>query len=243
LLDVASGEEVRNLPNVTGCLGFSPDGKLVAVSKLTNLTFDKRERGLELQVWDLATGHKVRTLTFKGHSGPFRVAFNKDGKRLATALEGKKVMVWDLATGQEIFTLGSIKGSVADMAFSPDGARLAVASGVASEQGPSPRKGWGEVRVWDIASAKELLTLKGHTNLVKSVAFSPDGKRLATGSDDKTVRVWEAVSGQGVLTLREHTDGVLDVVFSPDGKRLAGVSRDTITIWDGSLSMKDADPK
>ena len=63
----------------------------------------------------------------------------------------------------------------------------------------------------------DLLTLKGHTDRVTSVAYSPDGKRLASGSGDKTVKVWDLQTGQELLTFKGHTGGVWTVAFSPDG--------------------------
>jgi WD40 repeat protein/tetratricopeptide (TPR) repeat protein len=94
------------------------------------------------------------------------------------------------------------------------------------------------VKVWDAHTGQELLTLKGHTELLHSVCFSPDGRRLATASSDKTVKVWDAHTGQELVSLRGHADLVSSVCFSPDGLRLATASWDrTVKVWDAQTGQ------
>ena len=78
--------------------------------------------------------------------------------------------------------------------------------------------------------------LEGHTSGVSSVSFSPDGSRIVSGSDDKSVRVWDASSGECVLgPLEGHTSGVTSVSFSPDGSRIVSGSEDkSVRVWDAS---------
>ena len=80
--------------------------------------------------------------------------------------------------------------------------------------------GGNDVEVRSTASGKVAFTLKGHTWRVVDIVFSPDGSRIATASDDRTVKLWDTTTGQAVLTLRGHTQAVTCVAFSPDGRRL-----------------------
>ena len=130
-----------------------------------------------MKVWDAQTGQVL--LNLKGHTEQVRgVAFSADGNRLASASDDNTVKVWDAQTGQELFSFRI--GPSSGVAFSPDGKRLATASG----RWQGRPTGWdgvpGDVKVWDTQTGQELLSLKGFAGPYPSLAFSPDGKRLAS---------------------------------------------------------------
>jgi WD40 repeat protein len=131
--------------------------------------------------------------------------------------------VWDADKGEELFTIKGFPQGVLNMAFSPDGKRIA-----------------GGSKVWDADKGKELFTLKGPAVSVGHVAFSADGKRIAGACGDGTVRVWDTELGQEALRLKGHTSIVTRVEFSADGKRIASASHDRmVKLWDAAA---DADP-
>jgi WD40 repeat protein len=124
--------------------------------------------------------------------------------------------------------------AVNSVAVSPDGKILAAGTGrwlFMSKDPSAPEP--GTVRLWDLETGQEMATLKGHTDTVRSVAFSPDGRLLATGSDDKSAKLWDIATLQVLATFGGHKNGINSVAFSQDGKRLATASSDTtVKLWD-----------
>jgi mono/diheme cytochrome c family protein len=112
-------------------------------------------------------------------------------------------------------------GSVRDIAFASDGSQAASAGDDRT------------VRLWDVATGRELRRFEGHTDEVTCVAFTPDGRRLLTGSRDRTLRLWDAQTGKELRRLRGHTDAVRAVAVSADGRRAAtGADDGTVRLWD-----------
>ena len=99
----------------------------------------------------------------------------------------------------------------------------------------------GLVVLRDVASGRVVGRLEGHRDAVSCLAFSPDGRTLATGSYDRTVKLWDVASGRERATLTGHTNWVFAVAFAPDGKALASAGHDkTVRIWDAATGRETA---
>ncbi|MBD3883439.1 hypothetical protein IFO70_16855 [Phormidium tenue FACHB-886] len=149
------------------------------------------------------------------------VAFNPDGKQLATSDTSGDVQVWDLGTGQQQVALQADTVWTWAVAFSPNGQVLASAGDDYA------------VKLWEIETGKSLRVLQGHSHTVNTIAFNPNGQLLASGGQDTTIRLWSTKTLTDPIVLEGHTGRVWSVGFSPDGQTLVSGSEDcTLKLWD-----------
>ena len=226
LWDTATGQPIGqpmtgNTDHAVTILAFSPDGSRI----VSGCDFED-----SVQLWDTATGQSV--------GSPFTanaVAFNADGTQLVSGSGDHTIRRWDSATGQPIGQPMTLPG-LSRMAFNRDGTRLV--SGVHSSD---------TVRLLDTATGKSVgQPMKGHADYVASIAFSPDGTRIASGGgeDDTTIRLWDSATGEPIgQPMTGHEDMVSSLAFSPDGTQIVSGSGDnTIRLWDAATGEPIGQP-
>jgi WD40 repeat protein len=209
---------VRTIGSEIRGLAFSPDGQHLAVPDWPG----------RVKLWDAVTGKEkaVFKVTSERSGIPSGVAFSPDGKWLAAACEGE-VRVWNLSQKDPVGRRFPSRGDAGRvvLVFSPDSNQLAGTAGLPEE-----------VKVWDVATGKEVFSVKA-THPLYSVAFSPDGKRIAAGGYDKVIEVWDVTHPPEARVLGADTNRIDCVAFSPNGKHLASTSWG---VRNGTVIIRDA---
>jgi WD40 repeat protein len=209
-------------------LAFSPDGCCLATVSVEKGAADRTHT----EVWGIATGKRL--LSLPNRQPGDAIQFAADGRKIVVAGRDNRIRIFEPAKGEldeilaadavsgreridvpwDIDVLAGHTGRVRDIVISPDGSRIASASGDQT------------VRIWDSATGESLLVLKGHRGWVEAVAFSADGRHVASGGRDNLVKVWD---------ISRHTAPVHGVAFSPDGMVVATAAADgSAKIWDVS---------
>jgi WD40 repeat protein len=249
LWSIPERREIRRFPRIglfqtydPRHLTFSPDGKRFAS---------------DLGVFDASTGERLvafrdRKFACDNLATYYPIFFPSGGQQIIAA-EVLGARVWDIATGREVRWAVATKfrpdnvviaGQMALTAMpavrSPDGRSLAT-SGSMYFDGWAKERFDPAIRIWDLATGQQVSTMEGHRGSIRSLAYSPDGRLLAScGADlgtvkDSTLRIWDAATGRELRRLEGHLGPVNEVVFTRDGRSLVSAGEDaTALVWDVS---------
>ncbi len=251
LVDVASGRRGPFLKGHSGrlhALTATADGKTLASCA---------EDG-SVRIWDVASARERVRMTIQRKYG-LGLAFAPDGRSLACGTWHGELYVWDSVTGQERWHLQTPEDALAALAYTPDGSRLLTAraalrvwdpaTGKALDQTPADYPDVqrlivtangrlavgvqrdGAVLLWDLATLKAVPLPAGHREAVVDLAFSPDGRMLAT-ADHFNAALWDVATGRPRLVFEAGPEQVSHVAFAPTGRTLAVSGTDEVEIWD-----------
>ena len=221
--DVRSGTEMMALVghgNEVMEVAFSPDG-----ARLASVGLDST-----LKFWDVRTGQKL--LSHHAHNSKVvGVAFSPDGARIASVGLDRSFRLWEAETGRTINRVNGVDGAAGpaahSVAFSPNGAYIAFVGDNRA------------VTILDGQTGANLKSLKGHEDLICTVAFNHDSTRIVSGGLDQTIRLWDIDSGKEITTFKGHTGRIHGVVLSPDSTRVVSASDDlTVRVWDAKSGQQ-----
>ena len=219
LWDVNAGKVTKSLAHGgwVKSLAFSPDGKLLA-------TFDS---GGGVRVADWASGQNLTEFAVPpiryGYAGV--VVFSPDGRRLAIGEDYGRLRLLDLRTGTFVTCQTQTPEGINTLAFSPTSELLAAGLGY----------GEGTIGLWDARSGEPRGQLTNHTDDVMALAFTADGRQLASASVDGTIRVWSAADRTELGRRQSYGEGLMALALLPGGRTLvSGGSKGSVCFWDAT---------
>lgn len=227
LWDVQSGQCLQVLTGHGGCVwsvAFSPDGQRLA-SGSDDLT---------VRIWNLQ-GQCLQVM--EGHTNSvYSVHFSPNNQTLASGSKDTCIRIWNAIDGNCLEVLRGHTDGVRCVRYSPDGQLLASGSydlSVRLWSGlPDVKVGSSHLDGQPDAKQPDVRVLHGHTNWVWSIAFSPEGDILASGSDDRTLRLWDVKDGNSINVIEGHTLDIFALAISADGQLLVSVGQDRVVrIW------------
>lgn len=219
--DVTTDTLVRSLDNQVyevRALQFSPGSKTLASG--TGCYYDiPKSRTENIKLWDVETGQMQCVL--RGHTDSISaLAFAPDGKTLFSGSTDRSIRQWDIANCKQIKSFDSPLDEIYAVSFNAGGNQLAVGAGQM-------------VQIWDLSAAKLVRELSGHTSAIASLAYSREGRYLASGDYEGHIVIWDAVSGASLKTYydreQEHIDSL---AFSPNSKLLLAVDQEKVMVID-----------
>ncbi|MBI4323828.1 MAG: protein kinase [Chloroflexi bacterium] len=230
--DLRARQEIARFQSGEGGepFAFSPAAPLLAFCSADRRNSPGAKKlGGQVRLWDAAGRRIVGELPVSG--APSALAFSADGTKLLTAGGNTEFTIWNVAEGSKLTSLTVSDAKQSGGRF-PWGSPMTVTRNFSLA---AQAIGGGRIRVVDLTSGRELWTVQAADENVTALAFSPDGKRLASGAGfvESAVRLWDVGSGREVARLEGHRTYVRALVFWPSGETLASASGDqTIHLWD-----------
>jgi WD40 repeat protein/serine/threonine protein kinase len=204
-------------------LAFSPDGRTFATG------CGKSSGPGEVKLWETATGKLLAAYNPQATSMLRSVAFTPDGRTVMYGMFDR-IDRFDIASQT---SLPALPGT-AHVVMSPDGRTVAL--GKRTRHQAAPFDVLDEVLLWDLPDGRPKARLRGHTVEIYQVAFSPDGKTIATAAWDGAVKLWHVATGEELLTFRRQAGVVWSVAFAPNGEYMATgagmAGMPELTLWD-----------